>query len=91
MANFRNGHMHASAKRWIATFRQVATGGKRCRHVAVLAVLVLTAASFAEVAGLTTPLHAQEAATTLAGQLQQLIDQPKWESALWGVHILSLK
>ena len=23
--------------------------------------------------------------------VQQLIDQPKWESALWGVHIVSLK
>ena len=46
---------------------------------------------FRGLVGSATPFQAQDAATTLGTQLQQLIDQPKWESALWGVHIVSLK
>jgi len=53
-------------------------------------VLLWIAAILAEAVGVPTPLQAQEVAN-LGAQLQQLIDQPKWESALWGVHIVSLK
>jgi len=81
-----------SARRWRATLSW-ATADDSNRHgrSGVLAMLVLITAIFVEVAGSTTSFQAQEAATTFGTQLQQLIDQPKWESALWGVHIVSLK
>ena len=81
-----------SAGRWNATLsRATAAGSGRHPRSSVLAMLVLITAIFAEVAGSAASFQAQEAATALATQLQQLIDQPKWESTLWGVHIASLK
>src|SRR4029453_5206424 len=81
-----------SDRRWSATpCRAPAAGGNRHGRPGVLAMMLLIAAIFVEVAGLATPFQAQEAATTLGTQLQELIDQPKWEAALWGVHIVSLK
>ena len=81
-----------SARRWRATLsRATADDSNRHGRSGVLAMLVLITAIFVEVAGSATSFQAQEAATTLGTQLQQLIDQPKWESALWGVHIVSLK
>ena len=81
-----------SARRWGAT-RSLATaaGGHGHGRSGVLAILILISAIFLEVAGSATSCQAQDAATTLSTELQQLIDQPKWESALWGVHIVSLK
>jgi serine-type D-Ala-D-Ala carboxypeptidase/endopeptidase (penicillin-binding protein 4) len=87
---FREDCARAARRRWPAIFSRAAVaGGNRFRPSIVLAVLALTAASLAPV--LITPFQAQEGATALGGQLQQLIDQPRWESALWGVHIVSLK
>ena len=81
-----------SAGQWSATLsRATAAGSGRYPRSGVLAMLVLITAIFAEVAGSAASFQAQEAATALGTQLQQLIDQPKWESALWGVHIVSLK
>src|SRR5687767_12603117 len=81
-----------SAGRWNATLsRATAAGRGRYPRSGVLAMLVLITAILAEVAGSAASFQAQEAATALGTQLQQLIDQPKWESTLWGVHIASLK
>jgi serine-type D-Ala-D-Ala carboxypeptidase/endopeptidase (penicillin-binding protein 4) len=81
-----------SARRWSATLsRATAAGGNRQGRSGVLAILALISVILVEVAGSATSYQAQGAATTLGTQLQQLIDQPKWESALWGVHIVSLK
>src|SRR5437016_3452759 len=88
---FRDDGVRPSTTEWIVIFRRTAaTSGNECRHSIVWAVLVLAAASFVEVSGLTPLLHAQDA-TSLAAQLQPLIGQPQWESALWGLHIVSLK
>lgn len=57
----------------------------------VLALLLLNAVSFLEAPRLTLSLQAQEKASTLGRQLEQLMGLPNWESALWGVHIVSLK
>src|SRR5262245_23813514 len=80
-----------SARRCSAT-RSLATAGvNRGSRSGALTRLILIAAILLEIAGLATRFQAQEAAATLGTQLQQLIDQPKWESALWGIHIVSLK
>src|SRR5512145_3187132 len=52
--------------------------------------LLLIAAILVEAPVVSQPLQAQESAA-FATQVQQLIDQTKWESALWGIHIISLK
>lgn len=54
--------------------------------------LVWSAATLLSLAVLAASLRAQEAGSTaLASRVRQLLDQPKWESSLWGVHIVSLK
>ena len=79
VAAFGKGFGSTSTRRYIATFRR-----------ARAAALLVLAAVLVEVVGVATAFQAQETAT-LHRQLQQLIDLPKWESALWGVHIVSLK
>ena len=69
----------APVRSWLATFRT--TGAK---------ALLLIAAILAEASVEFRPLQAQES-EAFAAQVQQLIDQAKWESALWGIHIVSLK
>ena len=69
----------APVRSWLATFRT--TGAK---------ALLLIAAILLEASVVFRPLQAQESAA-FAAQVQQLIDQAKWESALWGIHIVSLK
>jgi serine-type D-Ala-D-Ala carboxypeptidase/endopeptidase (penicillin-binding protein 4) len=77
-----------SARGWSATLSLAADSARHGRSNA-LAMLVLITAIFVEIAGSATSFQAQ--ATPLDAELQQLIGQPKWESALWGVHIVSLK
>ena len=87
-----DGPGRESARRWSATLSgATAAGSNRRSRSGVLAMLVLITAIFVGLVGSATPFQAQDEATTLGTQLQQLIDQPKWESALWGVHIVSLK
>ena len=69
----------APVRSWLATFRT--TGAK---------ALLLIAAILLEASVVFRPLQAQESAA-FAAQVQQLIDQAQWESALWGIHIVSLK
>ena len=87
-----DGPGRESARRWSATLSgATAAGSRRRSRSGVLAMLALITAIFVGLVGSATPFQAQDEATTLGTQLQQLIDQPKWESALWGVHIVSLK
>ena len=69
----------APVRSWLTTFR---TTGARA--------LLLITAILVEASVVIPPLQAQESAA-FATQVQQLIDQAKWESALWGIHIVSLK
>src|SRR5262249_39725549 len=71
--------------------RRMKTGGYRFRHSRALAVLLVIASCLMQLQGRTQLLRAEGAATPLARQLQQLIDQPNWEPAIWGIHIVSLK
>jgi serine-type D-Ala-D-Ala carboxypeptidase/endopeptidase (penicillin-binding protein 4) len=87
-----DGPGRESARRWSATLSgATAAGSNRRSRSGVLAMLVLITAIFVGLVGSATPFQAQDEGTTLGTQLQRLIDQPKWESALWGVHIVSLK
>jgi D-alanyl-D-alanine carboxypeptidase/D-alanyl-D-alanine-endopeptidase (penicillin-binding protein 4) len=68
-----------SVRSWLAIVRT--TGAK---------ALLLITAILVEASVVTPTLQAQESAA-FAKQVQQFIDQEKWESALWGIHIISLK
>jgi serine-type D-Ala-D-Ala carboxypeptidase/endopeptidase (penicillin-binding protein 4) len=80
-ARFRDDRATLSASRPITIFS----------HPVVWAAMVLVVASLLHASGLTAPLHSQQAEPDLARQLQLFIEQPKWEPALWGIHIVSLK
>ena len=71
--------------------RGMKTGAYRFRHSSALAVLLVIASGLVQLQGPTQLLRAEGGATPLARQLQQLIDQPNWEPAIWGIHIVSLK
>src|SRR4030095_630271 len=88
VADLWDGPGGESGRGWSATLSLAADSARHGRSNA-LAILVLITAIFAGIAGSATSFQAQ--ATPLDAELQQLIDQPKWESALWGVHIVSLK
>lgn len=84
----KNRHALSPPEGCIAIFKETTAGRQGRRRSGVGAALVLTAAIFA---GGIRPIHAQQAGTSLGTQLQQLIEEPRWESALWGLHIVSLK
>src|SRR5262245_45457688 len=85
------GRRADSAKRVAITRRRMKTGEYRDRHWSGLAALIVIAGTLVQLSGPTQLLRAEGAATPLARQLQQLIDQPNWESAILGIHIVSLK
>src|SRR5690348_9834177 len=77
-----DGCLGTSARERIPQLRRAAAAnGSWHRCLRKWVAFVLIGAIFVAVAGAATPFGAQEAVTPLGAQLQQLIDQPKWESA----------
>jgi len=79
------------AERSNAPLRQSAvTACSRYRYLSTLAALLVAVVWFVGAPVVSPALKAQ-AVPDLDTRLRQLIGQPKWESGLWGLHIVSLR